>query len=223
MTSSPSPRSRRRPATLTRPGRRHPVRAVLRAASWHRRPLAAIAAALAVLAGVSATLPEGPPERTVLVAAHELDGGTVLTAADVEGRLLRAADVSAGALSSAEQVVGRAVSAPVAEGQVLTPLALVAPRAGPTSGRVVAPVRLSDPGLVALLRPGDVVDLVGTDEQGGGASVVARGARVVTVPHLDDEAASGSVGGLVLVSVPPGAATALARAAVAGPLTLTWH
>ncbi|WP_157720278.1 SAF domain-containing protein [Friedmanniella luteola] len=223
MTFPPSPRTRRRPAALTGPGRRHPLRTLLRAASWHRRPLAAVAAALAVLTAVSAALPEGPPERTVLVAAHELAGGSVLTAADLQRRPLRAADLPAGALTAAEQAVGRAVSAPVAQGQVLTPLALVAPRAGPASGRVVAPVRLSDPGLVTLLRPGDVVDLVGTDEQGGGASVVARSARVVTVPHVDEETATGSDGGLVLVEVPTGTATALARAAVAGPLTLTWH
>jgi pilus assembly protein CpaB len=214
-------RSRRRPSPSPG-GRRHPLRALVRAASWHRRPLAAVAAVLAVVTAVSAALPEGPPERTVLVAAHELAGGTVLAAADVEPRPLRAADVPVGALEAAPQVLGRAVSAPVPEGQVLTPLALAAPRAGPSTGRVVAPVRLADPGLVALLRPGDLVDLLGTDEQRG-AAVVARGARVVTVPQVPDEVGTGPSGGLVLVEVPAGTATALAQAAAAGPLTLTWR
>ncbi|GAA1427278.1 hypothetical protein GCM10009616_03990 [Microlunatus lacustris] len=219
---SPS-RPRHRPATAPAARRRHPLRALLRAASWHRRPLAAVAAALAVLTSLSAALPEPPPERTVLVAAHEVPGGTVLAATDLERRALRAADVPAGALDAPEQVVGRAVSAPLAEGQVLTSLALVAPQTRSAPGRVVAPVRLSDPGVVALLRPGDVVDLVGADEQGGGAAVVARSTRVVTVPQVDTEMSPGSTGGLVLVEVAAGTATELAQAAVTGPLTLVWR
>ena len=222
VTTVPSSRSRLRRNPRSSPARRRPLRALGRAVSWHRRPLAAVAAAPAVLTGVSAAVPAGPPERTVLVAAHEVPGGTVLAAADLERRSLRTSDLPTGALDAAEPVVGRAVTAPLAEGQVLTPLALVAPRAGPPPGRVVAPVRLSDAGLVALLRPGDVVDLVGTDDQGGGASVVARSARVVTVPRVEADTTTGSPGGLVLVEVPRGAATDLARAAVAGPLTLTW-
>jgi pilus assembly protein CpaB len=182
-----------------------------------------VAAALAVLTGLSAAVPGPPPERTVLVAAREVAGGAVLSAPDVERRALRVTDLPAGALDDPDQVVGRAVSAPLAAGQVLTPLALVAPRAGPPSGRVVAPVRLSDPAVVALLRPGDVVDLVGADEQGGGAAVVARGTRVVTVPQVAGEMTAGSPGGLVLVEVGSGTATALAGAALAGPLTLVWR
>ena len=216
-----SVRSRRRPGAPA--GRRHPLRSLLRAASWHRRPLAAVAAALAVLTGVSAALPEGPPERTVLVATREVPGGSVLAAADVEPRALRSDDLPAGALDASALVVGRAVSAPLAHGQVLTPLALVAPRAGPSSARVVTPVRLADAGVVALLRPGDVVDLVGTDEQDGTADVVAPAARVVTIPQIEEEAAPGSAGGLVLVEVPPGTGTRLARAAARGPLTVLWR
>lgn len=216
-------RSRRRRAARSPTTRRHPVRALLRAVSWHRRSLAAVAAGLAVLTGLSATLPEATAERTVLVAASELAGGTVLAQAHLERRAVRAVDIPAGALDAADLAVGRALSAPVAAGQVLTPLALAAPRAGPSSGRVVAPVRLSDAGLVGLLRAGDVVDLIGTDEQGGGASVVARSARVVTVPQVDLEVTAGSTGGLVLVEVAAGTATDLAQAAVAGPISLTWR
>ncbi len=87
----------------------------------------------------------------------------------------------------------------------------------------MAPVRLSDAELVALLRPGDLVDVVGTDEQAGAAAVVARSARVVTIPRVESDAAPGSTGGLVLVDVTSGTATELARAAAAGPLSLTWR
>ena len=181
-----------------------------------------MAAVLAVLTGLSAARPDGPPRLDVVVAAHEVAGGTVLTPADVEVRPVLAADAPVGALTATTDVLGRAVSAPVAEGQVLTPLALVSPRASPAAGRVVAPVRVSDAGLATLLRPGDVVDLVGTDEQGGAASVVARSVRVVTVPVLAEDV-GGSSGGLVLVEVPAGTATELAQAAVAGTLSLTWR
>ena len=218
----------RQPPRRSRPPRaparsRRPLRALLRVASWHRRPLAAVAAVLAVLTGLSAARPEGPPRLDVVVAAHEVVGGTVLGPTDVEVRAVLTADAPVGALTDIAEVVGRAVSAPVAEGQVLTPLALVSPRASPAGGRVVAPVRVSDAGLVTLLRPGDVVDLVGTDEQGGAASVVARGARVVTVPVLEEEVGGGGSGGLVLVEVPAAAATELAKAAAAGPVSLTWR
>ena len=182
-----------------------------------------MAAALAVLTGLSAARPEGPPRRDVVVAAHQVAGGTLLGPDDVEVRAVVATDAPTGALTSTTEVLGRAVSAPVAEGQVLTPLALVSPRASPASGRVVAPVRVFDAGLVTLLRPGDVVDVLGTDDQGATASVVARAVRVVTVPLLEEEVGGGSSGGLVLVEVPAGTATELAQAAAAGPLSLTWR
>lgn len=191
--------------------------------SWHRRGLAAVAAVLAVLTGLSAALPEGPPRLDVVVTTRELAGGTVLGATDVEVRAVLADDAPVGALVTTADVLDRAVSAPVAEGQVLTALALVPPRASVGSGRVVAPVRLSDAGLATLLQPGDIVDLVGSDEQGGGAEVVARGVRVVTVPVLAEEVSAGSSGGLVLVEVSAKTATELARAAVAGPLSVTWR
>lgn len=221
MTNAPSSRSRRRPSTS--PARRHPLRALARAVVWHRRPLAAVAAALAVLTGVSAALPAGPPERTVLVASREVPGGTVLTGADLEPRSLRAADLPTAVVAAPVEAVGRAVSAPLADGQVLTRLALVAPRARPSADGVVAPVRLADAGVVALLRPGDVVDLVGTDEQDGTAAVLAGAARVVSIPQVEEEAGAGSAGGLVLVEVPSATGTLLASAAARGPVTVVWR
>ncbi len=87
-----------------------------------------------MLTALRAVAPGAPPEVTVLVAAREVAGGTVLAASDLEERAVRAADLPSGALSASDSVIGRAVSAALAEGQVLTPLALVAPRAGPSAG-----------------------------------------------------------------------------------------
>ena len=116
----------------------------------------------------------------------------------------------------------------MAEGQILTPLALVAAGADVTRGRVVAPLRLPDSDLAALLRAGDLVDVIAAGDQAGEAvsnteaRVVAQAVRVVTVPEpMDDgEAASGA---LVLLEVTPETARALAQAAAAASLTVIWR
>ena len=189
--------------------------------SWHRRGLAALAAALAVLSAVSAAMPEDPPTVEVVVARHEVRGGTVLAADDLELRTVLARDAPQHALTALEPLVGRTLAAPAAERQVLTDLALVSPRAAVAPGHVVAPLRLADAGLAALLRPGDVVDVLGADEQTAQARVVARAVRVVTIPPPLEETADS--GALVLVEVGPTAATDLAQGAAAGALTVTWR
>lgn len=191
--------------------------------SWHRRPLAAIAAALAVLTGVSAALPPGPARVAVVVAADQLRAGTVLGAADVEVRQVVDDDVPTGAVADPDELLGRTLAAPVAEGQMLTDLALVSARTGTTAGQVVAPVRLADGGLGPLLHPGDLVDVIAADSQGGQARVVARAVRVVTVPVVDEASAAETSGALVLVRVAAGVAPDLAQAASTGTLTVSWR
>jgi Flp pilus assembly protein CpaB len=158
----------------------------------------------------------------VVVARRQLRGGTVLTAGDLHVRPVVAADAPHRALSTVDTLEGRTLAAPVAEGQVLTELALVTARAAAGPGNVVAPLRLGDPGLMALLQAGDIVDVLAADEQGGQARVVARSVRVVTLP-VRDEASAETAGALVLVEVSPSAATELAQAAVGGTLTVTWR
>ncbi len=191
--------------------------------SWHRRPLAAIAAALAVLTGVSAALPEGPSTVAVVVAADQLRAGTVLGAADVSVRQVVADDAPAGAVADPGELLGRTLAGPVAEGQMLTALALVTARTTTTAGQVVAPVRLADSGLGALLHPGDLVDVIAADSQGGEARVVARAVRVVTVPVVDETSSAEASGALVLVQVAAGVAPELAQAAASGTLTVSWR
>ena len=191
--------------------------------SWHRRSLAALAAALAVLAGVSAARPEGPPVVSAVVLRAGLPGGTVLSPADLEVREVVARDAPRGFSSRTEELVGRTLAAPVPEGQVLTELAVVSGRSAVAAGHVVAPLRLADPELVRLLRSGDVVDVLGSDERSAEARVVAPAVRVVTVPTADDGASAETSGALVLVEVSPSAATALVQAAAGGTLSVTWR
>ena len=64
-------------------------------------------------------------------------------------------------------------------------------------GHVAAPVRLADADVAALLRAGDLVDVVlagGADSKAVSASVVAPSARVVTVVNAgSDDALRGDV------------------------------
>lgn len=209
--------------SVSKPGPpRHRWRSLGRAVSWHRRKLAVVAAVAAVLTGIAAVEQDRPPTLQVVRATSGIIGGAVVRPADVEVREVLVADVPEGATRDPAEVVGRRVAAPVAEGQVLTPLILVPTRAAGAPGRVIAPLRLVDADVVSLLRPGEVVDVVATDQQAATASVVASAVRVVAIPAVAEPDGAQS-GALVLVEVPRDEATALARAAIGGPLTIIWR
>ncbi|MEU6849246.1 hypothetical protein ABZ901_04830 [Actinacidiphila alni] len=93
---------------------------------------------------------------------------------------------------------------------------------------VRAPVRIADAAAVALLRPGDHVDVLASSR------VVAASATVVTVPDRtggsstagdsavsDTVSGSGNGGALVVLAVPRRIAAALSGAAVTTPLAVT--
>lgn len=208
--------------TQPSPPRRHPWRNLARAVSWHRRKLAVLAAVAAVLTGVAAVNPDGPPTLTVVRTRAQLAGGSVVGSGDVELAQVAVADAPAGAATDPAEVVGRRLAASVAEGQVLTGLALLSTRTSGVPGRVIAPLRLADSDIAALLRPGEIVDVVAADQQSTRAAVVASGVRVVTIPATPEQDSS-QTGALVLVEVNPDEATAIARAAVSGALTVIWR
>ncbi|GGM04211.1 hypothetical protein GCM10010129_54710 [Streptomyces fumigatiscleroticus] len=66
--------------------------------------------------------------------------------------------------------------------------------ARPAAGTVRAPVRIADAATVRLLRPGDRVDVIAAEETATGTRVhvVARRARVTTVPGAGGSSDSGS-------------------------------
>ncbi len=182
-----------------------------------------IAALAAVLTGIAAAAPEGPPTVDVVRAARQLVGGAVLAAADLEVDRVSEADVPDGAVSDPSTLIGRTLAAPVPRRQVLTTLALVTTRVGVARGHVLAPLRLADAEIVSLLRPGEVVDVVAADPQRAKASVVATAARIVTVPQVGEDSATADSGALVLIDVDSETAAALARAAVSATLTVIWR
>jgi pilus assembly protein CpaB len=195
-----------------------------RAVSWHRRKLAVLAVLAAVLTGISAAAPDGPPTRTVVRTATGLPGGTRLSSADLRVDQVVAADAPEGAVDDAADLVGRTLSAPAAKGQIMTELTVTSARDPIGRGHVLAPLRLADAEVVALLRAGDIVDVLAADAQSEQAYVAGRAVRVVTVPQPPDPAAGGdAAGALVLVEVDQETARVLARASVAASLTVIWR
>lgn len=178
-----------------------------------------------VLTGVSAALPAEPPTTEVVSSARRLEGGVALTAGDLTTVRLPPGAVPEGAITNEGEALGRRVTAPVARGQALTELDLVSAADTVRAGRVVAPLRLADGDLAALLSVGDPVDVLAADPEAPAARVVARNVRVVGLPPPPDETGIGSSGGagggaLVLVDVDPGTAITLAQAAVAASLSV---
>ena len=190
--------------------------------SWHRRKLAVLAVLAAVLTGLAAAAPEGPPTVSAVRVTEALEGGARLTTDDLEVVEVVASDAPDGVVADPAELVGRVLAAPVPRGQVLTGLAVVSARGSP--GRVLAPLRLSDPDTVALLRAGDVVDVLAADAQSEQAFVAGRAVRVVTVPAPPDPESGADPGGaLVLVEVDAETARVLARAAVSATLSVIWR
>lgn len=201
---------------------RRPWSSFRRAVLWHRRKLAVLAVLAAVLTGLAAAAPEGPTTLSVVRAVTGLPGGVRLGADDLEVADVVAADAPEGAARDPADLVGRTLAAPVARGQVLTELAVVSARASP--GRVLAPLRLSDAEAAALLRAGDVVDVLAADPQSEQAFVAGRAVRVVTVPApADPGSGADPAGALVLVEVDAETARVLARAAVSATLSVMWR
>jgi pilus assembly protein CpaB len=184
-----------------------------------------VAAIAAVLTGISAAAPEGPAMITVVKAKSQLSSGMVLSASDLVLDRATASDVPEGVLTNPNDLVGKTLAAPVAENQMMTLLTTTTARTSVPPGHVIAPLRLADSALTALLRPGDVVDVVAADpEAEQPATVIAAEARVVTVPEApNDRAGPGPDGALVLIDVDSHTAAVVAQAAASSTLSLFWR
>lgn len=211
------------------------VRELRRAVGWHRRLLAAGLAAASVSFAISALSPAPPATVGVLVAARDLPPGAVLRPADLATARLPPTAVPVGVQRAGTSLAGRVLAAAIRRGEPLTDIRVVGRpllSALDRDGLVAAPVRIADADSAALLRPGDLVDVLAAGAPGGllpdgtpaqspaEAAVVAPGVTVLTVPAAGPEGL-GSEGALVLLAVRPSMATALARAAVTGRLSYT--
>ncbi len=188
----------------------------------YRRPLTALLAAAGVLALVHVIAPPPPPTTTVLVARHDLAGGSVLSPSDLRVVSLPSAALPSAALTSSDSTVGRTLAGPVGAGELITRTRLVGPglAAGFGVGRVSVPVRVADAGAVDLLRVGDRVDLYAATDRGDEAPTVVRDAPVIAIPAADSTLSSAD-GALIVLAVSSADAGRLAQAMGRYALTLS--
>lgn len=228
------------------------LRELRRAVSWHRGLIAAGLAAATVALSLSALAPKPPPRTRVLAAAHDLAAGAALSARDLATVALPPTAVPAGVLRPGAAVLGRLLAGPVRRGEPLTDVRLVGPRllAALGDGLVATPVRIADPGAVALLRAGDRVDVLAaatsqpdaapasvgapagpsaTDPVSAAASADGGGARSATVVAAGVAVVSVPApgqdgpladGALVVLATSPEVAARLAAAAVSDRLSV---
>lgn len=201
-----------------------PVRRARRRVLVHRRPLAALAAATAVLASLHAASPAPPPTRTVWTAAHPLGTGTVLTPDDLARSAWAPGTVPEGALGDPRAAVGRVLAAPMSRGEPFTTArtlggGLLAGYPGTTA----VPLRVTDAAVVDLLRVGDRVSFVVVDPDGRTPpQALVDDVAVVAIPRAGTGLASGTPGRLVVAAVPSALATEVAGRAAAGILVPVW-
>lgn len=193
-----------------------------RAVERYRRVLAALAAAVCVLAAISATSAAQTPTRQVVVATHDLPAGTTLTTADLDLRRLRASDVPDRAAAGVDELVGKVVAGGHARGAVMTELSVVTGRAASAPGRVVIAVKATDSEVTRLASAGLRVALLAP---GGGGGLITDDALVVAVPQPAPAGPLGTGGEsrVLLVDVEAGIAERLVKMAGTSGVTVALH
>lgn len=181
---------------------------------------------LVVLAAASALQPD--PAGTyvdVAVAATDLRPGTALRVEDAELQKRSVATLPDGALTNLDALVGSTLAGAARRGEILTDARVLGSRlagmsAGPDARMV--PLHLADAAVLDVIRPGDVVDVLGAPaaEAGARPRMLATGAVVILVSAA---AAGHGTDRVVLVALPAAAATAVAGASLVQTVTLTLH
>ncbi|MGJ6980773.1 SAF domain-containing protein [Aestuariimicrobium soli] len=191
---------------------------------WHRRTLAALVAGLAVLGALSVLRPPDPVTAPVVVAAHDLSPGTRLAAADLRIAHVPPEFIPAGAPTTTDEVIGLVLVVPLPGRSVVTTAVTLGTRQT-RPGEVLVPFRLSDPSVAALLKVGDLVNVVAQSTDGGSATI-ATGARVTAL--MTDEQAAGPLGtgsssepGVIVIATDPASAARVAAASSTDGLAVT--
>jgi pilus assembly protein CpaB len=188
-----------------------------------RRLAAGVLVVLAVVLAVAGAASPSVAGVPVVLARRDLPPGAAVGPDDVGVASRPPEAVPVGGLTDPRDAVGRRPVGPVRAGEVLTDVRLVGPESARASAGTAdaagVPLRLADPAVAALVRPGALVDVVGGAGVGGGDGVVlATGARVLTVLPGEERTASAP---LVLVALPGPEAARVAAATVGQEVTLT--
>ena len=188
-----------------------------RFAHLRRRSLAALAAAVAVLATLSAFAPRTPELVPVVALAHDLPGGSVLADGDLTTVWLPPEAVPAGAATDRAGAVGQTLSGPASARTPVTDAGLAIGQQVARPGFVVVAVPLTDGALAPLVRPGGRLDLLSA---GGDGEVIARDVRVVAVPAAEASGFGTTSSRSALLEVSPEVATRLAVASQTGGVAI---
>lgn len=186
------------------------------------------AGALVLLAAAAAFKPDPAGEqRDIVVAARDLSPGVALRADDVAVRRRPASTIPDGAANAVDGVIGATLAGPSRRGEVLTDARVLGSRlaglsVGPDARAV--PLHLADTAVLDLIRPGDVVDVLGalSADPEAHPQVVAHDAVVVLVSTASPAHGAGG-DRVVLVALPAPAANNLAGATLVQTMTLTIH
>ena len=112
------------------------------------------------------------------------------------------------------------MAGPVRAGEPLTDVRLLGAALLPDGPEVATPVRVAERATAALVRPGDVVDVLSAAPDGGAAASVVSAVRVLAVPLADGDPGEGA---LLVLAATRSAAARLAAAAVTGRLSVVVH
>jgi Flp pilus assembly protein CpaB len=189
----------------------------------HRRLLTAGFAAVAVLSLGHVVAPGSPARTAEVVAAHDLEAGSVLGSGDVRVVRTDPHAVPAHAATETAALNGRIVAAPMRAGEPFTDQRLVGRSLvrGYPGDVVAAPIRVQDAESVSLLRVGDRIDVYSASgDPSRSADRVVAGAYVVTMPAPDPRSDARG-GALVVLAVTEPEAARLAQAGAAASLSVS--
>lgn len=195
------------------------TRRIRRFISWHRRWLAALAAAICIFALAQVIAPPTPSGVDVVLVTSAVAAGAVVTGEQVTVASVPAQYVPPTAITAVDDVVGQVAVAALDEGTMISEGLLLA-QSAPPAGMLFVPVRLPDSGLAAVLTPGGRVTLV-TVAGDGVSSVLAESLRVVALPATQESLVGGTTDGiLVVLEVPIGLAPVVSTASLQRSLSV---
>jgi pilus assembly protein CpaB len=183
----------------------------------YRRLIRAGVVAVVVAIAISRLAPNPAATATVVVAAHDLPAGEVLSAADLRTIGLPPTTVPIGAVTDLAAVVGSQLSGPLRRNEQLTDVRLNDGVLRPTApGLVSTPVRLADSQAALLLVPGQRIDVLAASTATDADAAV--GAAAITTAAI--VAANVMVVAIPIASPPPGASETTGDVGVEGTLVV---
>ena len=198
--------------------------------------LAAALLAFLLVRGRLAAQPSGSAAVLVVVAKRDIPARTRLTSAWLEVRSVPPTELPDGAVGAATDLFGKVTTEPLVKGAAVTSASVTASSAALGMAFALPPSQRAmtialDPADSAdqFARPGDHIDLLATDEAGGGladARTVLQNVRLLAVgaqtsPEATPSPANTSGPAHITVAVSPIQAQALVLAAARGKIHLS--